>query len=98
LFLESLQKFPKNIFFTQKEQLLVTGLLLLCKILPKGREKKLRLLLLQGVLFEYFGKKFNKKSMDFGLGSPDLERLIWRPPNISSIRKQFDYPAVAKSG
>jgi hypothetical protein len=97
LFLESLQKFLKNIFFTQKEPLLVTGLLLLCKILPKGREKKLGLLL-QGFLFEYFGKNFNKKSMDFGLGSPDLERLIWMSPNISSIRKQFDYPAVAKSG
>jgi len=77
--------------------LLVTGLLLLCKILPKGREKKLGLLL-EGFLFEYFAKKFNKKSMDFGLGSPDLERPIWRSPNISNIRKQFDYLAASKSG
>jgi hypothetical protein len=66
--------------------------------LPKGREKKLRLRLLEKFLFEYFGKKITKNSMDFGLGSPDLERLICRSPNISSIRKQFDYPAVAKSG
>jgi hypothetical protein len=36
--------------------------------------------------------------MDFGLGSPDLERLICRSPNITGIRKQFDYPAVAQSG
>jgi len=36
--------------------------------------------------------------MDFGLGSLDLERLICRSPNTSSIRKQFDYGAVAKSG
>jgi hypothetical protein len=93
-----LLKFPKDIFFTQKESLHVTSLLLLCKILPKAREKKLSLRLLQGFLFEYFGKKFTEKSMDFGLGSLDLERLICRSPNTSSIRKQFDYGAVAKSG
>jgi len=97
LFLESLQKFSKA-FFSPKKTAACNQPFVIVQNFAKRKRKKLRLRLLQGFLFEYFAKKFTKKSMDFGLGSPDLERLICRSPNITSIRKQFDYPAVAQSG
>jgi len=71
LFLESLEKFPKNIFFTQKEPLLVTSLLLLCKILP-NEAKKIEATTPTRIPFFIFWKQIHQKGMDFGLGSPDL--------------------------